>query len=278
MRRLFRRYLRNIDYVYPKAKYIYIPLYWTANSIFYPGMPYSAYQTCFRWLRLKFISRKYQAAMLFISKTNYKLLKKKRRFFLTNSRKRHHDLQSYLYLYNYFFFSIYIDLFCYIKYIKYRHRRSHYYLILSFNKTRLFVNLQNRLKKNYLFLSSGLFIKFFEKRKSFKKNKSLKLLMAKYVRKLFLISKIRNTILIVKNNPLFLLEIINFFNTPIVHKFLDPVECRTIEESEGGFIWIKFLYFIFLSNLDFSKNKKRKRGRIKRKILRKLVFENKLVD
>jgi hypothetical protein len=102
--------------------------------------------------------------------------------------------------------------------------------------------------------------------------------MAKYIRKLFLISKIKNIILVVKKIPLFINEILNFLNSPIAHKFLNPVDNKIIEESETNFIQIKFLYFLFLNNKNFSKNKTLKKGRIKRKILRKVIFENKIVD
>ncbi len=102
--------------------------------------------------------------------------------------------------------------------------------------------------------------------------------MAKYVRKIFLISKIKNIILVLKKIPVFINEIINFFNTPIAHKFLNPVDNKFIEESSSAPIWIKFFYFIFIENKNFTKNKTSQRGRIKRKILRKVTFENKLID
>ena len=102
--------------------------------------------------------------------------------------------------------------------------------------------------------------------------------MAKYVRKLFLVSKIKNVILMIRRIPVFINEIINFFNMPIAHKFLNPIDGKNIEENENNFTQIKFLYFLFLENKNFSKNKIAQKGRIKRKILRKVVFENKLVD
>jgi len=102
--------------------------------------------------------------------------------------------------------------------------------------------------------------------------------MAKYIRKLFLISNIKNVMLIIKKIPLFINEIVNFFNMPIAHKFLNPIDGKNIEENENNFTQIKFLYFLFLNNKNFSKNKTPQKGRIKRKILRKIVFENKLVD
>jgi len=55
--------------------------------------------------------------------------------------------------------------------------------------------------------------------------------MAKYLRKLFIISKITNIILILKNNPSNLTEILKLINTPIVHKFVDPIEHKEIDES-----------------------------------------------
>jgi hypothetical protein len=102
--------------------------------------------------------------------------------------------------------------------------------------------------------------------------------MAKYLRKLFIISKIKNLILIVKKTPVFINEIINFFNLPIAHKFLNPIEQKIIEESYNSSLSFKFLYFIFMENKNFSKNKLPQKGRIKRKILRKVTFENKIVD
>jgi len=74
------------------------------------------------------------------------------------------------------------------------------------------------------------------------------------------------------------MEILNFLNSPIAHKFIDPIENKIIEESNDNFLWIKFIYFIFLENKDFSNNKKPQKGRIKRKILRKVTFENRVID
>jgi hypothetical protein len=108
-----------------------------------------------------------------------------------------------------------------------------YYLIFSFFKNKLFINLQNHKKKNYTFISPGLFIKFFEKKKSLKKTKTVKFLMAKYLRKLFIISKITNIILIIKNTPSHLVEIIKLINTPVIHKFIDPIHHKEIDETDS---------------------------------------------
>lgn len=186
-------------------------------------------------------------------------------------------ISNFILIYNFFLNSVYIDVFYLTKFLKDK-THSLFFLILSFKKKKLYINLQNTKKKNYLSLSAGLFIKFFEKRKAIKKNKNIKLLMAKYLRKLFIISKISNLILIIKKTPLFINELINFLNTPIAHKFINPIDNRIIDESVNRKLSIRFLYFIFMENKNFSKNKTSAKGRIKRKILRKITFENKIID
>ena len=102
--------------------------------------------------------------------------------------------------------------------------------------------------------------------------------MARYLRKIYLLSKISQTIFIIKNTPIFLPEMLNFLNSPIAHKFTDPVTQKTIDEEKTLKPVIKALYFIFSKNKDFSKNKIKKKGRVKRKILRKIVLENRIAD
>ena len=72
--------------------------------------------------------------------------------------------------------------------------------------------------------------------------------MAKYIRKLLIILKIKNIVLICKKTPILLTEILNFFNSPIIHKFLNPIENKIIEENEKTPFLINFLYFLFIEN------------------------------
>jgi hypothetical protein len=140
-----------------------------------------------------------------------------------------------------------------------------YDIILTFRNSKLFINLLDSKKKNYVSIATGLFIKFFEKKKSLKRGKNVKLLMIKYLRKLLIISKVPSLTLLIKRTPIFLPEIINILNQPIAHKFIDPLEEQIIDENEKN-------------NKSFVKSKTRLSGRVKRKIRRKIVFENKIVD
>ena len=260
-----------------KKRYNYYLINWKKNFDFFSSFSFLIYSNNINFIKKKFTNIKYYKLLENLRNLNYRHKIRNSFYFFKLYKFKLFFLLNYIKLYNLFFYSIFIDLFYLNKSLKKKNRLI-YFLILSFKKNKLYINLQNFNKKNYLSLSTGLFIKFFEKRKSLKKNKTIKLLMAKYIRKLFLISKIKNIILVVKKIPLFINEILNFLNSPIAHKFLNPVDNKIIEESETNFIQIKFLYFLFLNNKNFSKNKTLKKGRIKRKILRKVIFENKIVD
>jgi len=267
----------KLNYLSLNKKFNYYLINWKKNYDFYSSISFLVYQYNVEFLKKKFNSVKYYKLIEILRDLNYKSKTKNRYLFFKLNKIKLNFLLNYIKLYNLFFYSIFLDIFYLTKFFKKKNRLI-YFLILSFKKNKLYVNLQNLNKKNYLSLSAGFFIKFFEKRKSLKKNKTIKLLMSKYIRKLFLISKIKNVILMIKRIPVFINEIINFFNTPIAHRFLNPIDGKNIEENENNFTQIKFLYFLFLENKNFSKNKIAQKGRIKRKILRKVIFENKLVD
>jgi len=82
-------------------------------------------------------------------------------------------IQKWLKVYYYYSFlwdQPYLDLF----FSKQRYHLKdlnvpHYVLILTFRQGRLFVNLLNKYKLNYLYLSLGLFTRFFSSQKAFKK-------------------------------------------------------------------------------------------------------------
>lgn len=234
---------------------------------------YNTYKNNFNFFKKNFNHIKYEKLLNLVKSKKIKQNTNK----IILNKININSLTNFISIYNFFLDSIYLDIFYFNKFLKNKNR-SFFFLILSFKKKKLYINLQNNNKKNYLSISTGLFIKFFEKRKSIKKNKAIKLLMVKYLRKLFIISKINTLILIIKKTPLFINELINFLNTPIAHKYINPIDQKIIDESINKYLSIRFFYFIFTENKNFSKNKMPAKGRIKRKILRKITFENKIID
>lgn len=160
-----------------------------------------------------------------------------------------------------------------------RKKKYFFNVFLMFKKRRLLLNLQDYNGNNFFFLAPGFFIKFFEKKKSLKNNKSLKILAAKYLRKLYLFIKIKYSIFHIKKAPAALLEFLSSLNSPIIHKFYDPFTNKLIEEkSSFKKPLVNASYFIFSKNIDFSDNKVQKKGRVKRKVTRKLILENSIPD
>lgn len=153
-----------------------------------------------------------------------------------------------------------------------------FFLIFSFFYNRTFINLQNKRHKDCLSLATGLFIKFFERKKALKKSKTLKLLMAKFLRKLFLVLKIKRTICLVKKTPNLILEMLRIFNEPIIHKFTNPLTATLYDETARNYPFTKFEYLVFLESRSYALNKVRKLGRVKRKIMRKVVMQNDIID
>lgn len=156
-----------------------------------------------------------------------------------------------------------------------------YHFIWNFKKNNLlYINLRGITKnknKNLTFASLGLFIKLFDKRKAMKRGKLIRLLMIKFFRKLFIIANVWKLILFVKKNPVFLPELLNTFHQPV---FLPDSKKKknTNTSANVKFGAPKFIYLFFLENKSFTLNKMKKKGRIKRKITKKLVLKNKITD
>ena len=187
-------------------------------------------------------------------------------------------LFNYLFVYNNFYLYNFINLF--FKTSSKNLKNFFFFnLIWSFKKKNLFVTLANSFKRSVLSISTGLFIKFYEKKKSLKKTKAIKFLAIKFLRKILLILKINNLIFKILKKPIFFLELLTVLNQPISHKFNNPCENKFVDETTSlrPNAW-RFIFFIFSKNTSFSKLKLKKRGRIKRKILRKIILTNKLID
>jgi hypothetical protein len=85
-------------------------------------------------------------------------------------------------------------------------------------------------------------------------------------------------VFIVKKNPIFLIEFLTLFAQQIPYKFSEPLTNRQIEDDLKNEFLTKFFFFIFLNSQNYTNNKNRKKGRVKRKISRKLVLKNSIID
>lgn len=123
---------------------------------------------------------------------------KQKHYFTLNFYSLPHRFVLRLFQYLRYYFLIYTrlnsDIYNFIRTLLKKNRHSPYKFIFNFKpNNRLFLIFKNNLQTKYTtyaFTSLGLFIKFFEKKKSLKKSKIIKFLMLKYFRKLFVFLKI----------------------------------------------------------------------------------------
>jgi hypothetical protein len=153
-----------------------------------------------------------------------------------------------------------------------------YRLYLTFTGSRIFANLgtTTKISNNYFSLSLGLFLKFFKKKKSIKKKKLLKILLMKYIRKLFLIVGIINFEIYINRTPLLLDELLNSLRTATDIKFLDPLNNCLYKDFEKPVL--NLMGIKFNSPKPYGLTKGPRKGRLKRKIMRRLMRNYKISD
>lgn len=150
-------------------------------------------------------------------------------------------------------------------------------LILNFRKSRFFPSLTNLKGRLFSTMSLGMFSKFFNKGKSFIKNKSVFLLIAGFLRKLILFSEIQGAMLLIKRVPLYFKEILSALHDPVVGFYTNPFTGFTLNESDEPNTF-KFTSFMFINNKPYGKVKNKQKGRLKRKITKRLISINRMVD
>tara|TARA_B110000046_G_C12929201_1_gene370700 strand:- start:430 stop:930 length:501 start_codon:yes stop_codon:yes gene_type:complete len=152
-------------------------------------------------------------------------------------------------------------------------------LYTTFNQHRFVVSLaDSATNTTHLFLTTGLLLKYFQRKKSLKKNKAMKLLMARFLRKIFLVLRLKNITLKVRGVPLHLDIFLDMLYRPLSHVFVDPIASVAIDETKGPKSLININKMDFISLKPFGYQKTRKKGRIKRKIRRKLTKLNSVID
>merc|ERR1711976_98609 len=145
-------------------------------------------------------------------------------------------------------------------------------LLLNFKRFKFFPTLLNSKKNHtYITLSLGLFLSYFLKPKSFKKSKQLYILLITFFKKLLIHTQIRYLTLIVKFIPKYLTELITNLQSQNAI-YLENTSLLTTN------------YNIIIKNIIFSTTKHHflkklpKKGKLKRKVVRKIIKNNSIID
>lgn len=153
----------------------------------------------------------------------------------------------------------------------------HKLLLLNFYKKRFFPVICNIEGHTYSTSSLGMFSKFFNKGKNFIRSKSIFLVSAGFLRKILIYSGLKDLILVVKKTPVYFNEILNAVHSPAIPFYNHPFSNLSVDES---LILPEFRFgmFLFFNNKNYGSHKVRLRGRLKRKISRRLQRLNRVLD
>lgn len=134
-------------------------------------------------------------------------------------------------------------------------------------------------RRNYVSLLPGLLIKHLEgRKKGAKKLLTTKLLLVRFLRKILILSGIDHLTILVKSLPLHLPQLFNFLNKPLPHIIKDPLTGKLIDETGETFMRFKYYSLYFLNPKPYGYQKMKKKGRIKRKIRRKIIRSASVID
>jgi hypothetical protein len=136
------------------------------------------------------------------------------------------------------------------------------------------------LRHNYFSLSVGLFLKFLNGKKAFKKGKLIKLLLMKYVRKLLIVSEIRDLVVFTKRTPVFFTELCNSLISPIIRPFFNPFTNFMYDDTKlnSSKPKLRIKQIFFYQPKSFGSMKGPRKGRLKRKIMRRIIRTNRVCD
>ena len=136
------------------------------------------------------------------------------------------------------------------------------------------------LTYNYLSLFPGFFLKFYKNRRPLKRTKLFKVLLVKFLRKLLIIGNVKTFNIVINRSPTLFVELYKLFITPNIVPYKMPNKKQpyvdsVVNNSSNVFTARKF---IFSRTKFYGLFKERRRGRLKRKVARRLIKKNSILD
>ena len=156
---------------------------------------------------------------------------------------------------------------------------SSFNLDLNFLRNRFFPQLLSTVKKSTIFnCSLGVTSSYFSKKKSFLRSKAAYALLSVYIRRLLVYTGVNSLMLRVIGLPLHLNFITRLIllNSNVLYR--NPFKTKFIVNEKDNPISIKFSYVIFINNKFFGLQKRKKKGRLKRKINKRISVINNITD
>jgi len=148
---------------------------------------------------------------------------------------------------------------------------------LNFKRKRFFPLIRDLSGTTFFNTSLGILAKYLQKGKFFTKKKVVFLLVASLIRKMLLYSSLKDLILMIKRTPMYLQEILSLINNPVSSLYNNPFTRKEVNEFDirNNFT---FTNVIFTTTKPYGPLKIKNKGRLKRKISKKLVLIGRVTD
>ena len=150
-------------------------------------------------------------------------------------------------------------------------------LNLNFKRKRFFPVIRDFKGTTFFNMSLGIVAKYLKKEKCFTKKKPVFLLVASFLRKILLFSSLTKLVLMIKRTPMFLQEILSIINNPVSNLYEHPFNKQEVNE----FKITNPFYFsnvVFTTTKPYGPVKTKNKGRLKRKITKKLNLIGRVID
>lgn len=153
-----------------------------------------------------------------------------------------------------------------------------YALYLSFKRNRFFPYFDMTSFRQTIFNNSlGILSKRFSTKKSFLRGKSSYIMSASFIRRLLIFIRVVRLNLFFLKRPKYLKDILATINTSVNVFYQHPYRSETVNEKEL-FLPIYFEYINFINNKAYGPVKRKKQGRLKRKISKRVILYNNVAD
>ena len=153
-------------------------------------------------------------------------------------------------------------------------------LNLNFKRKRFFPVIRTLCGLTFFTISLGILAKYIKKGKSFTKKKANFLLVAGFLRKILLYSSLHNLMLMIRRTPMFLQEILSLINNPISNLYKHPFSQKRVNELKEFKLGNPFNFsrIVFTTTKAYGPVKVKNKGRLKRKITKKLNIIGRVTD
>lgn len=151
-------------------------------------------------------------------------------------------------------------------------------LSLNFKRKRFFPSIRTMNGNTLSFISLGMIASRYNRGKPFYRKKPIFIKVASLIRKLLIYTFLKNVHLFIRRSPVFLIDILMTIINPALSIYQNPLKTnQNINERmyTNGFFFSKMFFF---STKPFGFMKTGKKGRLKRKIRRKVILKNRILD